>query len=652
MPRAYDSRPIAVDRNPLMQMDFGVPRLPPLNVEYLWQNFTVGFKELFGLDLSSPMAFVRSILDALQALFNPTNIITAITGVVGGTINTLENFFGGFVAGAGSLIQQVGNALGNLNDVVQGVIGNVGDGVSRFVEWLLGLLGFGGAHAALSGVGTGQLADVNPELLINGSFDGPTSMPNLGEGGWTWDSTVDHKDKTDSGSAKCVANGTPRVLLSNAIEVFKSNVITASAWVKWSDKSGAGGATLALYIYDENDTVIDTAVFESSSTGSSNGWVKLNGSYTVPALLAGVTPTRASLGLVVPESVTAGTFWWDDASLRKINPISHQLVDGFQGAIETVTDKAGATLTDFVHALQSFDRINTGTILDNFVPGIGYLIENGVRGLLGLPPKTSADDVFTHEDFLNAAVTQAGSATGNANSITAIWRYLNAGIYDEFERSGSSLGSNWSTQWGSGNGVLMCEGHNAALPFAWPGGSAEHYSRWVGNNANSVTDYQEVSIVLSSAPGKAFTYSGYNDVIARVSGSSDYVRFRVGGDGAWAMHKFVNGTKYDMYDADTFMPQRADPGSITRPGPGAIITLYAGNRETSEPRRFKAMINNTVICDFVEKTNDGNPASVYDSLHRGRGFGLRAEGVPFLTFGWVGPGMVNYWSGSDQPAPA
>lgn len=647
MPRAYDQRQLVVDRDPLKQLSPDPGRLPKLDPSVFWDGLVNGIKDLFGIDLSSPAAFVTSVLDALQNLFNPQNIMEAITGVAGATIQTVANFFGGLTALGGSLIEQIKVIVGDLGEVIRGVLGRASAGVAEFTEWLLGLLGFGGIHAAGSLFGTGQVGNVNPELLINGAFDGAASMPNTDAGGWSWDDTVDHTGREDSGSAKVIANGTPRSMLSNSIDVVESNRIDASVWVKWSGRAGSGPVSLVLNIYDADDALLDTAVFATASSGATSDWVQLSGSYTVPEKIAGKTPTHACAGFLIDEKVTAGTFWWDDASLKKINPISHKLVDGFQDAMDDVTETVGAGFTDFVNALKSFDRIKTGTIIDDFIPGIGRLIENGVRGLLGLPPPT---DAFSHEDFLAAATSQAESITGTGNSIAAIWQYLNAGVYDEFERTGA-LGSNWSTQWGSGNGSISCEGRNAALPFAWPGGNSEWFTRWTGSNASSVSDYQQVSIVLSSSPGTApFGYDGGNFVIARVGGSTHYIKFRVSGDGSWAITKVVNSVEYPMLDATSGFAVLGGPGNISRPAPGSIITLYAGDKATTEPRRFRVTINNTTLCNFVEKTSvAGVPDSVFGASYRGRGFGMRAESIAFLTAGWVGPGLVNYWASSDQP---
>lgn len=670
MPRTFDRRfQPALDKDPNR---FGTDYSDPFGAigdaaalagSDIRDNLVRIIKETTGIDLTGVVEFLDWLGESLgvpqlvQWFQEASNfirdvvgeIVQSITGAIGGTLETLGEFFGGFIAGAGNLIDQVGDAIGNLGDVVRGIFGNVGKGVSDLTQWFLGLLGFGGFHAAGSLLGTGQLGKTNPEMLINGSFDGAASMPNEGIGGWVWDGTVDHTGTAESGSAKVIANGTPRSMLSNAIEVTESNQVDASVWVKWTGRTGTGPVSLVLNVYAAGDVLIDTAVFETAGTGSSSDWIKLDGSCRVPELIAGKTPVRVCAAFLIDENVTAGTFWWDDASMKKTNPMSHTLVDGFQDAIEGVTEQAGAGLTDFVNALKSFDRIQTGTILDDFIPGIGRLIENGVRGILGLPPPTG---VYTHEDFLAAAGSQAESITGNGASITTIWQYLNAGVYDEFERTGSSLGANWATPWGSGNGTITCEGHNAAMPFAWPGGNSEWSTRWTGTNAASVSDYQQVSVVLSSAPGSTPVggYDGSNFVLARVGGSSHYIKFRVSGNGAWAMTKIVNSVEYAMTDATTGLPISGGAGSIKRPGPGSVITLYAGDKATTEPRRFRVLVNNATVCDFIEKVSvSGVPNSVYGSSYRSRGFGLRAEGLAFLTLGWVGPGLVNYWSSSDQP---
>lgn len=630
MPRAYDIHQLVVDRDPLRQLDTDVGNLPKMSVGAIWEQLVEGIKLLTGVDLSSPQALFNSIGSLITEVVDALGraIVAAITGIPG----AIEN-----------LVDWVQNRVTDLGGVVSGLLGEsvygLVDGTGRLVDWFAGLIGFEGVHSAASLLGTGQLGKVNPELLINGAFDNETSMPPGGVGGWVWDGTVDHTGKEDSGSAKVIANGSNRMMLSNPVDVVDSNVINVSVWVKWTGRTGSGPVALALNIYDYADKLIDTAVFETSTVSTNSDWVQLSGQYTVPELIANKTPTHVCAAFLIDAAVTGGTFWWDDASIRKINPVSHKLVDGFQDVVETITEKSGAGLTDFVEALQNFDRIKTGTIVDDFVPGVGRLIENGIRGLLGLPPETTE---YTHEQFLNAALAAADSTLGNGRDITDIWRYLNAGVYDEFERAGNSLGTNWATPWGYGQSTLKTEGHNAYLPYSWPGGDSEWFTRWVGTNASSTSDYQQVSVVLSTGAGSALGWCGHNDVLGRVSGSTHYIRFRVGGDGSWSLVKFVNSVGYTMASAPA--------GSIQRPGPGAVITLYCGDKATVNPRQFKATINGRTIVDLEEPTGVPNvPDSVYGSSYRGRGFGLRAEGLPFLSLGWVSPGLVNYWSGSDQP---
>lgn len=556
-----------------------------------------------------------------------------------GALNTLAEI-------GAAIAQWVADRVDDAGGIISGVVGDVVDGSTAFIEYLLGLMGFGDPMDRL---GTGSLTPVNPELLYNPGFDNDKSMPQAG--GWTWDGTVDHNDDPKSGSAKVVADGSLKLMISNAVKVASSNYLEASVWVKWTARSGSGPVSLKLNIYDANDTLLDSPVLGGITTGASGSWTQLSGTYTIGDYVAGKVPSHVALCFEVDPQNTAGNFWWDDASLKKINPISHQLVDGFQDAIDDFTGTVGGGLNDFVQGLKNFDLINTGTILDDFVPGVGYLLESGIRGLFSLPPATDIE--YTHEEFLRATYSTAESATGNASELNKIWQYLLAGPYDEFERFDlSGLGSNWSAQWGFGNSKMLCDNHNVVLPYAWPGGNAEWSSYWTGSNASSATDYQVVSIVLGSASTRSLIGEcGHNDVLARVGGSKDYVRFRVGGDGSWSLKKFVNATT--EVDAFGMGPNSFGlAGSIAAPGAGSAITVYAGNVETSELRRWKVTINNTVICDFVEPTVSGVPASAAGASYRKRGFGMRAENsIPFLTFGWLVPGMVNYWTSYDQPPP-
>ena len=556
---------------------------------------------------------------------------TDITNVINGLLNIGELAIRNAIA-----------ALNKLAALIDGVVKKVGASVSEFVEVILGLLGFGNAASALNALGTGQLSEVNPNLLINGAFNGDASMPDPA-GGWYYESGIDHTGVDGSGSAAVTANGSPRTLLSNSVTVSPSNEISSSVWVSWQGRYGAGAVALVLNVYDVNGTTLDSVVLADAPAGSGSDWVQLKGTYTVPELIGGTKPDHVALAYSLDDNVKRGTFWWDDAELRKINPIQHGYIAGFQGMIDGFLGTAGAGLTDFVNGLKSFDLINTGTVVDDFVPGVGRLIENGVRGLMGLPPPT---EPYTHDQFFQAATSQAQSTIGNAHSVQQIWQYLSDGVFDDFERAGTNLGDNWSSVWGYGNGTLITEGHNAAMPFAWPGGNSQWFSRYVGLKATSTSDYQINYIVLGSAAGSAVipgvvAYNGYNYVLGRVGGSGDYIAFGVGGDGSWTLTKLVSGSSYIMASGPA--------GSVQTPGPGSLITLYCGSKDASNPRRFIGLVNTSTVVDMTESTTSGVPYSNYGSLFRGRGLGMRAEGVPYLTAGWVGPGLVNYWSSQDQP---
>lgn len=630
---------------------------------------------------------LRGGLDDGEAL--PVVILRHLAKALGITagLRTLQDI----TLALGEWVARVVKGLGGVVDgvldfgtnIVTNITGNITDRTGLFVERLLSFVNYGKIHSAGSLMGTGQVGEINPELLINGSFDSGRSMPQ--GAGWEFDYYTDHTHNDNglsgSGSAKMTANASIQSLLSNAVDVWETNYIEASVWVKWANKVGSGPLAMQLHVFDANDTLIDSPTLDSVSVGTSSDWVKLEGTYTVPKLIGGRIPTHVALAFVVDDKVTGGTIWWDDASLKKINPLSHKLVGGLQDAMDNIADKREARMDDFVDGLKNFNRLTKGTVGDGFIPSIGRILENGVRGMQGLPPPT---DPFTHDDFLDAATAQSLVLTGNGSitnghvtvldkhgrkldnqvaDLQEIWTYLgegakaaaiaareavSAGINDTFERDESTLGSNWSTPWGSGNGTLRTEGHNACMPFDWPGGNSEWSARWVGAvGTTSGTDYQVVSQVLSSAAQRLLGFCGHNDLLARVSGSTHYIRFRVGGDGSWSVSKFVAGTEYIMQNTDGVL-QRGLAGSIARPGPGSILTLYAGDLASTNLRRFKAVVNNTVVADFTEKTSvAGVPDSSVSSSYRGRGFGMRAEGVPFAA-GWRDPGLVNYWASWDQ----
>lgn len=337
-------------------------------------------------------------------------LVEAITGVVGGGLSAVSNFFDGFVTGAGSLIEQIVGAFtglpGTLADIVNWVenLPLIGPLVEAIVgipgtlvdlgEWAVGVLT--GRSPLFSGNLVGQIgagiiglipgahvAEVSPNLVTDGDFPDAASL--AGGDDWTWDGTNGH---TTLGCASVICTGHAFDLSSDLIPVAQGHVLAASGWTMWSGLAGAASHPIKLQLIRYQNVgsssrpswsqvgVTDVAVDTSGLTGS--GWRQLSGSYTVP-----INENAVRLNVHIDATATAGTIKWDDLSLIKTQKMSLGLLDGLVGIIEEIW----TFLQDLLDGIVSVIRR---------IPFVGGVLADAIEALeelvgLGHDAKDTAD---------------------------------------------------------------------------------------------------------------------------------------------------------------------------------------------------------------------------------------------------------------------
>ncbi|AEZ50704.1 minor tail protein [Mycobacterium phage Rose5] len=264
------------------------------------------------------MAGFNTIGDVMRAIVN------AITGIPG-NLADLGTWMGdrwGDLADALSATGQIIDALANK------VGAGIHDAIQRINSFLTSLSPlnagnlFGGINITqLPLLSVSHIANVQPELLTNGGFDTDESVSANDE--WEWDGEVGRT--SPYGSVRIEADGTQHELVSgpNAILVAAGQELDLSVWVTQVDAVGSG-ARAQLYVRPYTDGVAGTAV-QIAQAAVPTTWAKLSGTYTVPS---GVDSIR--LVLRVTSNATAGTFWFDDASVKKKGLMSRGLVDGLE----------------------------------------------------------------------------------------------------------------------------------------------------------------------------------------------------------------------------------------------------------------------------------------------------------------------------------
>ena len=343
-----------------------------------------------------------------------------------------------------------------------------------------------------------NIGDTNPNLLTGGSFDDAATLDTTGN--FSWES----EGRTKAGSAKVVADGTAKTLLSNIISVVGGQDLDISCYLKWSGVTASSGSAFKLSVVNYNEDVTGTTVdiATKSSPDASSSWTLLSGSYTVPS--TGVDSIRIRLKVV--ETVTAGTILWDDVSAAKTGILSGGLVQGADN--NTILDNVQNTWNSFVAGFT-----NIGSVLAD-VTGLDF-------------SQTVADTSGAIAANALAITKLQTTATYNANS--GIQEFVN--FSDQTDDS-SSLGAKWSQLYtGSGTGTLGIKSGRAAWAYV-NNASRACVARY--NVKKTLTDYQRIGVAYASAPGSdIFGNQAYNYIYGRfnsgtTSSTQSYVYAKLG----------------------------------------------------------------------------------------------------------------------------
>lgn len=283
--------------------------------EMVLQGVVAFIKQETGIDLSGFLTLVNGLSSALGMLTPLQDFLPDLESALGGID----------LSSPGAILTAIENAASSLTEQI--------------------------ASDLLSLVPLSSIGNVQPNLILNGSFDGSISMN--GGSAWVWDGTVDHTGTAGSGSAKVVCNGTNEDLLSNGIAVAEGQEFSLSFWYQYSglSASGAGHAiSLSVAEYLNGAPVAEVWVCGKDETGSvtgaSSGWAQATGTYTVPA---GVDTVYVDVG--VSSILTAGSVWLDDVEAKKTQLLAQELVDGLSSALTNLENGVQAVIDKILSAL-------------------------------------------------------------------------------------------------------------------------------------------------------------------------------------------------------------------------------------------------------------------------------------------------------------
>lgn len=321
----------------------------------------------FFTDILNPERFVeifKAIFKFLADIFAALNlqgILDLLTGLFGWLINWFFNTVDAGAATLATLFDGLKSFLARV-PVVGELLGLAGQGaqvngrpvarISDLVEWFqqnvlttssqipaTNLIGTIPARL-LGSLGVGNVDNTTPNQVNLNSFPQASVMQQGGR--WAWDGAVSRTP--DSGSARVTCNAAQAYMYSNKIPVAAGQLLSLSAWLRWSGVSNSSVLSSPISIgvrtFNSDGSVaqsltqiasVPTLGFPSNQTT----WVEVKNlaAWQVPA---GITEVRMAIG--VNQSATAGTVWFDDIALRKTNNLAQNLVTDLLPGLNAVID--------------------------------------------------------------------------------------------------------------------------------------------------------------------------------------------------------------------------------------------------------------------------------------------------------------------------
>lgn len=430
----------------------------------------------------------------------------------------------------------------------------------------------------------------------------------VAQGAWSWDGT---DGNITLGCARVDCNGSQQDLISSEIPVIAGEHIEVACQVKWQNivYTGTNPISIGVEKYRKGNHQATSGVTYLDLGGVDVAWLAspaANGGWGTDGDLAGIYTVEPGIDQVrfrfrANTSITSGTVKWDEAIFLKLD-----LID------------------------------------DAAVPGVGTTVDNIVHELYG-----TAGDSFTHNQAAVALANTSASLMALNARVSAMEAGTTTGAIagDDFLWTGEITAN---VNWGGNYSLDVAYGTYSAdgADAVWISGAAGYDTTqtgrfdWQGTDAVSDTDYQLVQLLLASAPVSVAGFTAYVDVLGRIASDwSSYVRARFGSDGTYVV---------DYYNGSSFVIMAS--GTCPVPGLGTLLSLYCGNKNTNTLRRFKLMMNNTIIADFDEV----GIGSSLGAANRKWGWGGTAVGgfyyflLLFLDFKQATPPKVNQWLAYDQ----
>lgn len=525
----------------------------------------------------------------------------------------------------------------------------------------VGLLGF---------LPASHIGDANVNLITNPDFEGDDPIES---DVYTLDLTTSFSEVGGSAKVHCDGSGGKDLLSPDLIRVSNGQEVSISARVKWASVVSSGSPIrVGITGYTSGGSPIIQPDMATHTALGTQDWIEMGGTYKItnPSVVA------IRLRLTVATTATSGDVWWDHVDLHKINKISLGLLADDNGnGLPDILDSISADINNFLNLIPGFASVSDlldlkdvlggsfgsdiqavinnlehmlttsspipggniiGEIVDDVVPGLITTVGSIVSGLLNIPFGN-----YSHADASSALTHTAETLSTLSAQVAALQVQAGTGIVggDDFERTASNAGPNWTFDYTGGAGTMKVDGHN--LYFDGNGFDTRTV-KGLFLPLTLATDYQNWSVTLNGSPETADQIllnlppiaggtPAYNDVFGRMNAArTDYIQFRVG-KGKAILYRCVGGFITELNQRD-----------FPTPGPGSTLNLQCGQLG-SNSRYFRGTVNGQTAVDIVEI----GTASPVDSNHRQGGLGGQ-NGAWLGAFRQSRMGSIKQFLGSDQ----
>ncbi|QFG04607.1 minor tail protein [Mycobacterium phage Keziacharles14] len=350
-----------------------------------------GFK---GLLPGVPDSAFDTVIDAVEAVMGALNgeplffknsdwqaFLDQIKGALGGTIQDLIDKFDQTKEQAIQLVKDLLTGLSNATD------GDLFDFLNSLGGVFTGIIN----PNQLPMIPISHLGDWAANLLPRGEMDGAVSIDGNGE--WFFDPTVFNgaAGRTTPGSAKTVADGTTKEILSeDLVFVTEGQKINVTGFLRHVGLTATGSPLeVGLQTYSDLAGTVSvsrpTLYAPTSPTGTASGWLSVLGNYTVPS-----TVKTFRVRLTVKPTATAGDVHFDRVMPHKTGLLGRNLVDGLEDRLQWLTS-GGLFDASKLANLDNLPAIPNG--LDK-IGDLGALVDAATNALSGASLEGAGSEVI------------------------------------------------------------------------------------------------------------------------------------------------------------------------------------------------------------------------------------------------------------------